>query len=293
MKLSMAPHLSSVVSLRVCDAAHAATLLDSVVFPDRPCAVTGDGGFAYYAGSDVATVRNSRAKVIVCHKSLGTALNHPDSDERTIILTDDPQLLFSLIARDRYAALIQPRGIWEGNPDGTLPTGISIRRGAVVYDNVTIGANSVIGANCVIGDAGFGFARNGNGAFVSMPHFGGVRIGDNVEIGPGSVIDCGTFGDTVIEGNARIDNMVQIAHNVTVGAGTRIMASVSVSGGVRIGRDCWIAPQALIRDGLRVGDGVLIGCSSMVTTDIPDRHRYQPRYAELHRCVADERWDQR
>ena len=128
---------------------------------------------------------------------------------------------------------------------------------------------------------------NSAGEFISMPHFGGVKIGNNVEIGPGSVIDCGTFGDTIIQSNVRIDNMVQIAHNVTIAGGSRIMAGVSISGGVQIGRDCWIAPKAMLRDKIKIGNNVLIGCSSMVTIDIPDNHKYQPTYAEIHKTAAD------
>lgn len=277
--------------MKIYDTNDISILLDLVDFPDHACAINGEDGFAYYTGRDVDALLSSNARVIVCHSDLKAAIEKQQSGEKELILSDNPLLLFSLIAKRKYVGLMQPRGTWNCNPDGRQPSGTIIHPGAVIYDNVTLGDNCIIGANCVIGDAGFGFTRDKSGMLVSTPHFGGVRIGYNVEIGPGSVIDCGTFDDTIIEGNVRIDNMVQIAHNVMIDSGTRIMASVSISGGVHIGRDCWIAPKTMIRNGQTVGDNVLLGCSSMVTIDIPDKHRYQPRYSELHRCILDEDWD--
>ncbi|RKX26476.1 MAG: hypothetical protein DRP45_03405 [Candidatus Zixiibacteriota bacterium] len=261
--------------------------------PDRPCALDGKAGFAYYVGDDAGAVISSQANVIVCRRTLGQKLSKAASTEKTVILTGNPLLLFCLIARKKYQKLMQPRDTWKNNPDGSLPSDTSIGPGAVIYDNVTIGNGCIIGANCVIGDTGFGFVRDTDGEFVSMPHFGGVRIGSNVEIGPGSVIDCGTFGQTTIEDNVRIDNLVQIAHNVRIGSGTRVMASVSMSGGVKIGRDCWIAPKSMVRDRITIGDNVLVGCSSMVTVNIPSDHRYQPQYANLHKLSPDPDWNEK
>ena len=260
-----------------------------VELPNRPGAISENGVFAYYSGRDIDTIAQSPAAVIVCHVGLKCKIESKNITGKTIVLADDPQLLFSQIARKKYGKVLQPKELWRRNPDGRQPKNSFIQAGAIVYDNVKIGDNCIIGANAVIGDAGFGFSRDSGGEFISMPHFGGVTIGDNVEIGPGSVVDCGTFGDTIIESNVRIDNMVQIAHNVTIAGGSRIMAGVSISGGVQIGRDCWIAPKAMLRDKIKIGDNVLIGCSSMVTIDIPDNHTYQPTYAEIHKTAADQK----
>ncbi|MCH7689768.1 MAG: hypothetical protein IIA17_01820 [candidate division Zixibacteria bacterium] len=256
-------------------------------FPNRPGSFSESGVFAYYSGRNIDTIVQSPAAVIVCHVDLKCEIEIKNITGKTIVLSDNPQLLFSQIACRKYGELLQPKKRWTCNPDGSQPRNSFIQAGAMVYDNVTIGDNCTIAANAVIGDAGFGFSRDSNGEFVSMPHFGGVTIGNSVEIGPGSVIDCGTFGNTIIESNIRIDNMVQIAHNVTIASGTRIMAGVSISGGVQIGRDCWIAPKAMLRDKIKIGNNVLIGCSSMVTIDIPDNHKYQPAYAEIHKTAAD------
>ena len=263
------------------------SLCFSIDFPNRPGAFSESDVFAYYNGGNIDTIAQSPAAVIVCHVDLKCEIEIKKITGKTIVLSDNPQLLFSQIARRKYGNLLQPRERWARNPDGSQPRNSLIQAGAIVYANVTIGDNCIIGANAVIGDAGFGFSRDSNGEFVSMPHFGGVTIGNNVEIGPGSVIDCGTFGNTIIESNIRIDNMVQIGHNVTIASGTRIMAGVSISGSVQIGRDCWIAPKAMLRDKIKVGHNVLIGCSSMVTIDVPDNHSYQPTYAEIHKSAAD------
>ena len=261
----------------------------SIDFPDCPGSIADRGVFAFYSGRDIDSIVKSPAAVIVCHVDLKCKIESANMTGKTIILADNPQLLFSRIARRKYGKALQTKDRWKRNPDGSQPKNSFIQAGAIVYDNVTIGDNCIIGANSVIGEAGFGFSRDINGEFSSMPHFGGVEIGNNVEIGPCSVIDCGTFGDTIIESNVRIDNMVQIAHNVTIAGGSRIMAGVSISGGVQIGRDCWIAPKAMLRDKIKIGDNVLIGCSSMVTIDIPDNHTYQPTYAEIHKTAADQK----
>lgn len=261
---------------------------DSTMLPDNPCAIDSGYGLSFCLDHSTKKVIASNATMIICYSELRNDLTKISLKDKRIILSDDPLLTFCHLAHKHYGEKHQPRGRWKRNPDGTFPINTIIRDGAVIYDNVWIGDNCVFGANCVIGDAGFGFATEKNGQYLSMPHFGGVRIGNNVDIGPGCIIDCGTFGDTIIEDNVRIDNLSQIAHNVIVGAGTRIMASVSISGSVTIGRNCWLAPKTMIRNGQKLGDNVLTGCSSMVTVDIPDNHRYQPNYRELHRCCADE-----
>ena len=272
----------------VIDATDNEKLFSLIVFPNRPGSISDSGVFAYYSGRDVDMIAQSPAAVIVCHHNLKGEIETKNITGNTIVLSDNPQLLFSQIARRKYGNALQPQRRWRRNPDGSQPRNSLILAGAVVYDNVTLGDNCIIGANAVIGDAGFGFTQDTNGEFISMPHFGGVTIGNNVEIGPGSVIDCGTFGDSIIESNIRIDNMVQIAHNVTIASGTRIMAGVSISGGVQIGNNCWIAPKSMLRDKITIGNNVLIGCSSMVTIDVPDNHAYQPTYAEIHKTATDQ-----
>lgn len=271
----------------IIDTADITSVISQIAFPSRVGAITDAGLFAFYDGKDIKTIAQSPATVIVCHSDLKSELESQNLSGKTIVLSDNPQLLFSQIAPRKYGNLLQPRKRWTRNLDGSQPRNTIIQVGAIVYDNVRIGDNCRIGSNSVIGEAGFGFTQDKNGEFVSMPHFGGVMIGDNVEIGPGSVIDCGTFGDTILESNIRIDNMVQIAHNVTIASGTRIMAGVSISGGVKIGKDCWIAPKAMLRDKIKVGNNVMIGCSSMVTIDIPDNQTYQPTYAEIHKTVSN------
>jgi UDP-3-O-[3-hydroxymyristoyl] glucosamine N-acyltransferase len=153
---------------------------------------------------------------------------------------------------------------------------ISIGEGTVIHPGVRlngpikIGKNSVIKANSVIGGQGFGFARRLGYPPMAMPSLGGVIIGDNVFVGSNCTIDQGTFSNTIISSDVKIDNGVHIAHNVIVSPRTIITAHVEISGSTKIGSDTYIAPNVCIREGLEIGDNVLLGIGSTVVKDVPD-----------------------
>jgi UDP-3-O-[3-hydroxymyristoyl] glucosamine N-acyltransferase len=157
--------------------------------------------------------------------------------------------------------------------------GTIVRAGAVVGDDtqllarVVVGTRVTIGRRCriqpgaVIGADGFGFAPD-DGQWLRVPQLGGVRIGDDVDIGANTTIDRGAIDDTVIEDGVRIDNLVQIAHNVHVGAHTVIAALAGVSGSTRIGRHCMIAGNVGFAGHIEIGDGVVITGQSSVTRSL-------------------------
>lgn len=137
-----------------------------------------------------------------------------------------------------------------------------------IYDGVNIGDNVTIHSSTTIGADGFGNAQNNQRHYLKIPQIGGVTIGNNVEIGANTTIDSGTFSPTIIEDGVRIDNLVQIAHNVKIGAHTGIAANVGIAGGTTIGKYCMLAGGAGITGHVTIADYTVIGGASNVGKDI-------------------------
>ncbi|MEE8149961.1 MAG: hypothetical protein V3T75_05860, partial [candidate division Zixibacteria bacterium] len=106
-----------------------------IEFPNLPGSISDSGVFAYYNGRNIDTVAQCPAAVIVCHVDLKCEIEIKNITGKTIVLSDNPQLLFSQIARRKYGNLLQPRGRWTRNPDGSQPKNSFIQAGAMVYDN--------------------------------------------------------------------------------------------------------------------------------------------------------------
>ena len=148
-------------------------------------------------------------------------------------------------------------------PSAHIGRGVTIGSDCVIHPNATIldgsrlGNRVIINSNVVIGSEGFGFIPSDND-LVKMPQMGGVIIDDDVEIGSGTCIDRGTIGDTVIGTGTKIDNLVQIAHNVRIGKNVRIAAQAGLPGRIRIEDDVVIGGQAGLQNGITVGKGARI-----------------------------------
>lgn len=136
--------------------------------------------------------------------------------------------------------------------------------GVKVYADCVIGNDCILHAGAVIGADGFGFAPQ-DGQYLKIPQIGNVVIGNNVEIGANTCIDRATMGSTCIGDNAKIDNLVQIAHNVTIGEGTGMAAQVGIAGSAKVGRHCILAGQVGVAGHITVDDGTVIGAQSGVT----------------------------
>ncbi len=145
-----------------------------------------------------------------------------------------------------------------------------IYAGAKVYANCKIGANCVIHSGVVIGSDGFGYAPQEDGTYKAIPQTGNVIIEDNVDIGANTTIDCATMGSTVIKSGAKIDNLVQIAHNVEVGKNTAIASQAGLSGSAKIGENCQIGGQAGITGHLTLANRTIIGPQAGVPKTIKD-----------------------
>ena len=143
----------------------------------------------------------------------------------------------------------------------------------VVGDDCVIGADCRISAGVVIGSDGFGYAKDGE-RWINMPQRGRVVIGDDVDIGANTTIDRGTLTDTVIDDGVKLDNLIQVAHNVRIGAHTAIAACTGIAGSTIIGRRCTIGGQVGISGHLLIGDDVQIMATSLVTKSIEQAGAY-------------------
>jgi UDP-3-O-[3-hydroxymyristoyl] glucosamine N-acyltransferase len=140
--------------------------------------------------------------------------------------------------------------------------GSVIHPGVRIYNNTVIGKNCTVFANTVIGSDGFGFAPQADGTYKTIPQLGNVVLEDNVSIGANATIDCATMGSTIIRIGAKIDNLVQIAHNVEVGKNTVIAAQSGISGSSHIGEQCIIGGQVGISGHLSLANYTKIGAQS-------------------------------
>ena len=143
--------------------------------------------------------------------------------------------------------------------------------GVRVYKDCKIGSNCIIHSNAVLGSDGFGFAPNENGAFDKVPQLGNVVVEDDVEIGAGSTIDRATLGSTIIRKGAKLDNQLQIAHNVEIGENSVIAAQAGIAGSSKIGRNAMIGGQVGIVGHLNIGDFVKIQAQSGITKSLKDK----------------------
>jgi UDP-3-O-[3-hydroxymyristoyl] glucosamine N-acyltransferase len=142
--------------------------------------------------------------------------------------------------------------------------------GVRVYSESIIGRNCTIHSNAIIGSDGFGFAPNNNGVFTKIPQIGNVVIGDFVDIGACTTIDRATLGSTIIKNGVKLDNQIQIAHNVEIGENTVIAAQSGVAGSTKIGKNCLIGGQVGIAGHIVIGNGVKIQAQSGVGRTVKD-----------------------
>jgi UDP-3-O-[3-hydroxymyristoyl] glucosamine N-acyltransferase len=142
-----------------------------------------------------------------------------------------------------------------------------LHSGVKIYAECVVGAHCIIHANTVIGADGFGFAQQ-EGDFTKVPQIGNVVIEDNVEIGANTCIDRATMGSTRIGKNVKIDNLVQIAHNVEVGEGSAFAAQVGIAGSTKVGKHCIFGGQVGVAGHIGIGDRVMIGAQSGVSNSL-------------------------
>ncbi len=147
--------------------------------------------------------------------------------------------------------------------------------GAKVYSESIIGDHCVIHSGAVVGADGFGFAPNENGEYKKVPQTGNVILEDHVDVGAGTTIDRATLGSTVIKRGVKLDNQIQIAHNVEVGENTVIAAQTGIAGSTKIGKNCMIGGQVGIVGHIIIGDNVKIQAQSGIGRNVKDNEVLQ------------------
>lgn len=235
-----------------------------------------------HSKENVEILKNaSNVLAIVCEGYEDISIPH--------IVSSNPRLDFMRVVGTFFAE--------KDIPEGIHPTA-NIEDGAVIGQNVSIGAHCHIGAkvkigdntiilpNCslygkvtigrdcyikpgaVIGGPGFGFEYDENGVPVHFPHTGEVIIGNNVYIGANATIDRATIDATIIEDNVKIDNLVHIAHNCIVGRNTLMTGCSTISGGVKVGNNCWLAPNSTVYQQLKIGARSKVGMGAVVLRNV-------------------------
>ena len=255
------------------------TLIGQVGSLDR----AGAGQISFLSSKkSLAKLAATRAAAVIVspeHESL-TALPR--------IVAERPYAYFARVSQLFNPLTTQPAGVHPSAvvaEKAVLGQGVSIGPGCVIGAGVTIGDQSclyprvvvypgcslgkrvIVHSGAVIGADGFGIAAE-QGRWIKIPQIGAVRIGDDVEIGANSAIDRGALDDTVIEDGVKLDNLVQIAHNVRVGAHTAIAGCAGVAGSADIGRHCTIGGAAVILGHLRIVDHVHISAGTLISRSI-------------------------
>ena len=152
----------------------------------------------------------------------------------------------------------------------TIGEGTKLYAGVKIYEGCVIGKNCILHAGAVIGADGFGFAPKADGTFAKIPQLGNVIIEDNVEIGANTCVDRAKTDSTIVHSGVKLDNLIQIGHNVEVGANTVMSAQVGIEGTTKVGSNCFIAGQVGIADHVVVGDRVKIGSKSGIDKSVGD-----------------------
>lgn len=261
----------------------------------------GEGDLAFLANPKYQSrLKDCRASAVI----LAPAAR--DLTDRARIVTVDPYVYFARVAQLLNPPESVAGGIHPSASVATpLPASVSVGPGASVAAGAQVGAEAVIGPGChvgrgvtigartrlaanvtiyhdcvigcdcvvhagvVIGADGFGFARERSGEWIKIPQVGRVVIGDRVEIGANTTIDRGALDDTVIADGVKLDNQIQIAHNVRIGENSAIAGCVGIAGSTTIGARCMVGGQAGIIGHLTIGDDVVVSAGTLVTKSIP------------------------
>ena len=152
----------------------------------------------------------------------------------------------------------------------TVGEGTTLYPGVKIYEGCSVGADCILHAGAVIGADGFGFMPNAEGGFDKIPQLGNVVIEDHVEIGANTCIDRAKTDSTIIRRGVKLDNLIQIGHNVEIGENTVSSAQTGIAGTSKVGHNCFLAGQVGIADHVTVGNRVKVGSKSGIDKNVPD-----------------------
>jgi UDP-3-O-[3-hydroxymyristoyl] glucosamine N-acyltransferase len=239
----------------------------------------------------ITFLSNSKNKPKLAQTQAAAVILAPENEKLTKlprIVSDNPYAYFARVSQLFNAVVSQAPGVHPSavvSPSAKLGKGVSIGAGCVIGDEVSVGDDSclyprvviyrgckigsrvVIHAGVVIGADGFGIASE-DGRWVKIPQIGGVRIGDDVEIGANTTIDRGALDDTVIEEGVKLDNQVQVGHNVRIGAHSAVAGCVGIAGSADIGRHCTIGGAAMIHGHITIADHVHVSAGTLISRSL-------------------------
>ncbi|MEA4964002.1 UDP-3-O-(3-hydroxymyristoyl)glucosamine N-acyltransferase [Lutispora sp.] len=228
---------------------------------------------------------NIKDILVVSNEILKDEINNKNIN---FIFCNNPKEVFFSILKEffkqkEYNKYISPNSVVETTSIGEsvyIGHNCYIGSGVIIGDNVVIknhisiegrvkiGNNTTIHSGVVIGTDGFGYFQNSDGKNIKVPHYGGVVIGKDVEIGANTCIDRGTLEDTIIGNNVKIDNLCHIAHNVIIKDNCSVIALSMLGGSVILEKDSYIAPGAIIKNQLTIGENSLVGLGAVVIKDV-------------------------
>lgn len=206
----------------------------------------------------------------------------------TYLVVENPRFYFMHAVREFFTEqpepFISPRSVIDASvkigKDVTIHAGVVIEKNCSIGDNTIIDCNTVIkpntvigknvkiGANNTIGGSGFGYEKNEKNEYEFIPHIGNVVIEDFVEIGNNTAIDRAVLGSTIIRRNAKVDNLVHIAHGCDIGENSMVIANAMIGGSTTIGRDVWVAPSVSVLNKLNVEDAAVLGMGAVVLKNV-------------------------
>jgi UDP-3-O-[3-hydroxymyristoyl] glucosamine N-acyltransferase len=245
------------------------------------CSASGEKG--------ISQIRKSKAGAILCNSDMrGKVI--PRTNHQTLYFLDNPRLAFvralTVIQKSQKLEGISPSAVvsksakiakncYVGNFVVIGPR-CEIGEGTIIQDNVSLVQNCIIGSNCIIqsgsslGSDGFAFERDESGTLIRFPHRGYVRIGNDVEISANCSIARGSLSDTIIMDGTKLDALVHVAHNVTVGRNCELTAGTIIGGSTTIGDSCWTGLNSTVKNKLKIGNNVIIASGASVIRNVPD-----------------------
>lgn len=253
-------------------------------------ATQDDLAFCWYIGEKgLSLISQSRGGVILCKKEM-QGLVSPNA-RQLFVFTDNPRLAFVRIAkmmqggRENMAGISRHASISEKSTIGSncyigdfvvIGDNCSVGNNTAIYDRVSLVQNCIIGDNCIIqsgsslGSDGFAFERYDTGELEKFPHKGYVRIDNNVEICANCSIARGSLSDTKIGQGAKLDALVHIAHNVSIGKNCELTAGTIIGGSTIVGETTWTGLNSTLKNGINVGKNVIVASGASVIHDVPD-----------------------
>ncbi len=298
------------------------TLVNGNISGDPDLEISGVAGIEDAKQGDITYILDKRklGDLAVIRASAVLAKEMIEGLSASVILVDNPQYAFAKTLEHFYKKQVKPTGISDRaiigenvsigedvsildlayigdnaeigsrvtiKPGAYIAGGVKIGDDSYIHPNVTIeenvsiGSNVIIHAGTVIGADGFGYVME-KGEHYKIPQVGGIIIEDNVEIGANVTIDKATTKNTVIGQGTKIDNLSQIAHNVTIGKHCLIVSQVGISGSVEVGDHVTLAGQVGVRDHIKIGNRAIIGAQSGVGSSIPEGQIYSGSPAIPH-----------